>query len=128
VTALEQFVNEFSKQYEIRVEFETVGMQEVRLSNEVETTIYRIVQESLTNVALHAQASLVDVLISRRNDKVIVTIEDNGVGFLPTSPMMEDQIGLFGMRESVEMLQGKFTLESSPGKGAAVSAEIPCNA
>jgi signal transduction histidine kinase len=128
VTALEQFVNEFSKQYEIRVEFETVGMQEVRLSNEVETTIYRIVQESLTNVALHAQASLVDVLISRRNDKVIVTIEDNGVGFLPTSPMMEDQLGLFGMRERVEMLQGKFTLESSPGKGAAVSAEIPCNA
>jgi signal transduction histidine kinase len=128
VTALEQFVHEFSKQYEIRVEFETVGMQEVRLSNEVETTIYRIVQECLTNVALHAQASLVDVLISRRNDKVIVTIEDDGVGFLPTSPTVADQLGLFGMRERVEMLQGKFTLESSPGKGATVSAEIPRNA
>jgi signal transduction histidine kinase len=128
VTALEQFVHEFSKQYEIRVEFETVGMQEVRLSNEVETTIYRIVQESLTNVSLHAQASLVDVLISRRKDKVIVTIEDNGVGFLPTSPMVDDQLGLFGMRERVQMLHGQFTLESSPGKGVTVNAEIPCNA
>jgi signal transduction histidine kinase len=128
VTALEQYVLEFRKQYDIRVEFETVGMQDIRLSNDVETTIYRIVQESLTNVALHARATLVDVLISRRNDRVIVTIEDDGVGFQPTSPMVEDQLGLFGMRERVEMLQGKFTLESSPGKGATVSAEIPSNA
>ena len=128
VTALEQFVRDFNRQYEIRVEFEAVGMHDVRLSNEVETAIYRIVQESLTNVALHARASLVDVLISRRGEKVVVTIEDNGVGFLPAAPMVEDQLGLFGMRERVQMLKGQFTLESSPGKGVTVSAEIPSSA
>ncbi len=128
VNALEQFVHDFSEQYSIRVEFEAVGMQDQRLSSEAETAIYRIVQESLTNVALHARASLVDVLVGRRNDSVIVTIEDNGVGFLPTTSLVEDQLGLFGMRERVQMLKGRFTLETEPGKGTTVSAEIPCNA
>lgn len=103
-------------------------MQNQRLSSDAETAIYRIVQESLTNVALHAQATLVDVLVSRRGDHVIVTIEDNGVGFLPAVTMVEDQLGLFGMRERVQMLHGRFTLETAPGKGTTVSAEVPCNA
>jgi signal transduction histidine kinase len=128
VTALEQFVHDFIDQYSIRVEFEAVGMQDERLSSEAETAIYRIVQESLTNVALHARATLVDVLVGRRKDSVIVTIEDNGVGFLPAAQMLEDQLGLFGMRERVQMLNGHFTLESTPGKGTTVSAEIPCSA
>lgn len=128
VTALEQFVNDFNRQYDIRVEFETVGMQDQRLSSEAETAIYRIVQESLTNVVLHARATLVDVLISQRNDDVVVTIEDNGVGFLPTTLSSGDHLGLFGMRERVEMLNGRFTIESSPGKGTTVNVEIPNNA
>jgi signal transduction histidine kinase len=128
VTALEQYVHEFSRQYDIRVEFEAVGMQELRLPSEVETAIYRIIQESLTNVILHAQASLVDVLISRRKNKIVVTIEDNGIGFLPTPPRIQDHLGLFGMRERVEMLNGHFNLESSPGKGTTVNVEIPYNA
>ena len=128
VTALKQFINEFSRQYDIRVEFEAVGMQEQRLSSEIETAIYRIVQESLTNVVLHARATLVDVLISQRNDHVVATIEDDGVGFLPTTPTVEDHLGLFGMRERVEMLNGRFTVESSPGKGTTVNVEIPSDA
>jgi signal transduction histidine kinase len=128
VTALEQFVNDFSRQYDIRVEFEAVGMQDQRLSSEAETAIYRIVQESLTNVVLHARATLVDVLINQRNDYVVATIEDNGVGFLPTTLSVGDHLGLFGMRERVEMLNGRFTIESSPGKGTTVNVEIPSNA
>jgi signal transduction histidine kinase len=128
VTALEQFVQDFSEQYSIRVEFEAVGMNDQRLSNEAETAIYRIVQESLTNVALHARATLVDVLVGRRDGNVIVTIEDDGIGFLPAKSMVEDQLGLFGMRERVQMLEGKFTLESAPGKGTTINAEIPYNA
>jgi signal transduction histidine kinase len=128
VTALEQFVQDFAEQYGIRVEFEAVAMNDQRLSSEAETAIYRIVQESLTNVALHARATLVDLLVGRRNDSVIVTIEDNGIGFAPTEHMVEDQLGLFGMRERVQMLNGHFTLESAPGKGTTISAEIPCDA
>jgi len=128
VTALEQYTREFGRQYAVKVEFEAVGMQEGRLPIDVETALFRIVQESLTNVVLHARATHVDVLLSQRAAHVAATIEDNGIGFVPTSPTFEDHLGLFGMRERVEMLGGKFTVESSPGKGTTVNVEIPYNA
>jgi signal transduction histidine kinase len=127
VTALQQYARDFSRQYGIEVEFEAVGMQSARLPVEVETALFRIVQESLTNVVLHARASRVDVLVSQRVGRVVATIEDNGIGFLPGSPPLEDHLGLFGMRERVEMLNGRFTLESSPGRGTTVNVEIPCH-
>jgi len=127
VTALQQYVRDFSRQYGIKVELEAVGMQTGRLPVDVETALFRIVQESLTNVVLHARASRVDVLVSQRPGRVAATIEDNGIGFIPASPPFEDHLGLFGMRERVEMLNGRFTLESSPGKGTTVNVEIPCH-
>jgi signal transduction histidine kinase len=128
VTALKQLTEDFGRQYDLRVEFETVGMREQRLASEVETAIFRVVQESLTNVALHARATLVDVLIAQRDGYVVATVEDNGIGFLPTTPTVEDQLGLFGMRERVKMLRGRFAIESSPGKGTTVNVEIPIDA
>jgi signal transduction histidine kinase len=125
VTALEQFIREFSRQYNINVEFEAVGMQEKRLRIEIETALFRIVQESLTNVVLHAQATRVDVLLSLTNRHVSTIVEDNGVGFLPASNLTDEQLGLFGMRERVKMLGGTLTIESSPGKGTTVKAEVP---
>jgi signal transduction histidine kinase len=59
---------------------------------------------------------------------VAATIEDDGVGFLPGLTPLEDHLGLFGMRERVEMLGGRFTLETSPGKGTTVNVEIPVHA
>jgi signal transduction histidine kinase len=128
VTALGQYVGDFGQQYGIEVEFEAVGMHEDRLPGDVETALFRIVQESLTNVVLHAQATHVDVLVSQHGGRVVATIEDNGVGFIPTSPTFEDHLGLFGMRERVEMLNGKFTVESAPGKGTTVNVEIRLDA
>jgi signal transduction histidine kinase len=127
VDALRHFIEEFSRQYDIKMEFEAVGMDNNRLPIEVETALFRIVQESLTNVALHAQASQVDVLINRRNDKVVILVEDNGIGFILSTPTIEQHLGLFGMRERVEMLGGEFTVESSSGKGTTVRAEVPCD-
>ena len=127
VTALDQCVAEFGRQYHMATDFEAVGMQEKRLPIEIETALFRIVQESLTNVALHAQASRVDVLISRRDTHVVATVEDDGVGFAPSSHGTEDNLGLFGMRERIEMLGGKFTIESSPGGGTTVHVEVPCD-
>jgi len=126
VTALHQYVEEFSRQYDIVVEFEAIGMQDKRLPGEVETALFRIVQESLTNVALHAQATRVDVLINIRNSHVIAMIEDDGIGFTLTSPTIKSHLGLFGMRERIEMLGGKLTIESAPGRGTAVNVEVPC--
>ena len=125
MTTLQQFIQEFSRQYNIHVEFETVGIQDKRLPIEVETALFRIIQESLTNVVLHAQATQVDVLLSLTEKHISVIVEDNGVGFAHASTMTEEQLGLFGMRERVEMLGGMFTIESSPGKGTTIKAEVP---
>jgi signal transduction histidine kinase len=127
VTTLQQFIQEFSRQYAIAVEFEAVGMQGKRLPIEVETALFRIVQESLTNVALHAQAMRVDVLLSLTDKRVSAIVEDDGVGFVPALAMTEEQLGLFGMRERIEMLGGTLTIESSSGKGTTVKAEAPCD-
>lgn len=125
VTALGQYAQEFSRQYGIVVEFEAIGTEGKRLNDEVETALFRIVQESLTNVALHAQATRVDVIINIRDQRIIAIIEDDGVGFTPTSPIVESHLGLFGMRERVEMLGGTLAIESSPGKGTEVNVEVP---
>jgi signal transduction histidine kinase len=127
VTALQQFSTEFSRQYGIPVEFEATGMKNRRLPGEIETAIFRTVQESLTNVVLHARASRVDVLVSRHGGSVVTVVEDDGVGFTPTIPDSEEHLGLFGMRERIEMLGGKFSVESAPGKGTTVRAEVPCH-
>ncbi len=125
VTAMEQYIEEFSRQYEIVVEFETIGLQDKRLPGEVETALFRIVQESLTNIALHAKAERVDVLFNYRDNQIKAIIEDDGIGFIPSIPTVDNQLGLFGMRERVEMLGGKLTVESAPGRGTAVSVEVP---
>ena len=125
VTALQQYVEEFNRQYNIVVEFEAIDMRGKRLRQDVETALFRIVQESLTNVALHAQATRVDVLVNIRNNRIIALIEDDGIGFTPISPTVESHLGLFGMRERVEMLGGNLIIESSPGEGTTVNAEVP---
>jgi signal transduction histidine kinase len=125
VTALKQYSEDFTRQYEIDIRFEAIGIQNQRLSESIETALFRIVQESLTNVVLHADASHVDVLIYFRNNHVVAIIEDDGVGFAPTSPTLENHLGILGMRERVEMLKGNFSIESSHGNGTTVYVEVP---
>jgi signal transduction histidine kinase len=125
VTTLQQNIQEFSRQYSLHVDFEAVGMRDKRLPIEIETALFRIVQEALTNVVLHAQATRVDVLLSLTEKGVSAIVEDDGVGFVPATTMTDEQIGLFGMRERIEMLGGTLTIESSPGKGTTVKAEAP---
>ena len=127
VTTLRQYIAEFNRQYDIPVDFEAVGMEGRRLAIEMETALFRIIQESLTNIILHAQATRVDVLLGLHNKHVVTIVEDDGIGFLDSSPSLEDHLGLFGMRERIEMLGGTFTIESSPGKGTTVKAEVPCD-
>jgi signal transduction histidine kinase len=127
ITALQQYIDEYSRQYGLPVQFDAEDIEDIRLPPDIETALYRIVQESLTNVALHAQASQVDILLNRRGAGLVMTIEDNGIGFNPSPLADENRLGLFGMRERIEMLGGTFLLESSPGKGTTISVEAPCD-
>jgi signal transduction histidine kinase len=124
-TALEQYVEEYSRQYPVEVQFDALEIEAIRLPADLETALFRIMQESLTNVALHAQASRVDILLNRRNSCLVMTIEDNGIGFNPDELENGNRLGLFGMRERVVMLGGKLIIESSPGKGTTISVEVP---
>jgi signal transduction histidine kinase len=125
ITALEQYIQEYSRQYGLQVQFDGLEIEAYRLPAEIETAFFRVVQESLTNVALHARASRVDILVNHRNGYLVMTIEDDGIGFDPNPIADENRLGLFGMRERIEMLGGRFQVESSPGKGTTIVVEVP---
>jgi signal transduction histidine kinase len=99
-----------------------------RLPPEVETAAYRIVQEALTNVVRHARASKVQVEVRRDDSTVRAVIRDDGQGFDVAATLArrgDRGLGLIGMRERVEALGGKLSIESSPGRGTEVSLTIP---
>jgi signal transduction histidine kinase len=123
VPALERLVQTFSEGSGIDVDLEA-QLGEKRLPNEVETTLYRIVQEALTNVVKHAEATRVSILLVRRESSATAVIEDNGRGFVPATDSTE-RLGLDGMRERAELHDGRLTVESAPGAGTTLVVEVP---
>jgi signal transduction histidine kinase len=123
VPALERLVQTFSESSGITVDLEA-QLAETRLPSEVETTLYRIVQEALTNVVKHAESTEVSILLVRREAAVTAVIEDNGRGFAPDA-VKTDSLGLEGMRERAELHDGRLTIETSPGSGTTLVVEIP---
>jgi signal transduction histidine kinase len=124
VAALERLTESFAEQTGIRVEFVPNLQGSDRLPGEIETALYRIVQESLTNVVKHARAGNVSIVLTRKPVSVSVVVEDDGVGFEPGRET-GDGIGLIGMRERVGLLGGRVVLESRPGAGTTFVAEVP---
>jgi signal transduction histidine kinase len=90
----------------------------------VSENMYRIMQEALTNVAKHARATQVAVKLRLSGDQVVLTVRDNGVGFSPAA-VDGKRLGLLGMRERAELLNGSFAVKSEPGKGAEVQVTLP---
>ncbi len=123
VAALERLTETFAEQTQISVEFNSTLAKE-RLPSEVETALYRIVQESLTNVVKHARASRVSVLLARKPGSVAAVIEDDGQGFDPADTRVGG-FGLIGMRERVGLLGGRLQIESSADRGTTLVVEVP---
>ena len=100
-----------------------------RLSGPVETAMYRIVQEALTNVAKHAQATQAVVNLERRPDALVCSIADNGRGFdarARSARMHSEGLGLIGMRERAASLGGTLSIASGPGRGTTLKIVVPC--
>lgn len=95
-----------------------------RLLPEVETAVYRIVQEALTNVVKHAAAARVSIVVTRTHEKVALIIEDDGSGFDPGAGTTVG-LGLLGMRERVQLLDGSLAIETTPGLGTTLAVELP---
>jgi signal transduction histidine kinase len=122
VPAVERLAASFGEQTGLSVTFQsTIG--EERLPNEVETALFRLVQESLTNVVKHSHANTVSIVLTRKGDAVAVVVEDDGTGFDPGET--GDGIGLLGMRERLALLDGTLDVESSAGSGTTLVAEVP---
>src|SRR5436190_1583849 len=123
VPALERLTQTFAEQTGIALEFQA-SVPPGRLPSEIETALYRIVQESLTNVVKHARAARVSVVLTRKDDSVSVVVEDDGVGFEP-GRVADGGLGLLGMEERVALLGGRVAVESRPGAGTTFVAEVP---
>jgi signal transduction histidine kinase len=122
VAALERLAESFAEQSGISVDFQA-ALADERLPEEAETALYRIVQESLTNVVKHARARRVSILLTRKDGAVKAVVEDDGQGFDPEAP--GDGFGLVGMQERLALLGGRLEIESTPEAGTTVAAEVP---
>jgi signal transduction histidine kinase len=123
VPALERLIDAFAEQSDVRVDFRS-ALGERRLPSDVETALYRVVQESLTNIVKHANARNISVSLVRRESGVAAVVEDDGAGF-DQRTMRAEGIGLLGMRERLALLDGRLEVESRPGAGTTVVAEVP---
>ncbi len=129
LAALEAYVESYSSRMPLRVGFTAEGFDDKdgRLPPQVELVLYRVVQESLTNVAKHANAEAVHVELRRRPDEVIAVVSDDGQGFNVEEMMRsrERGLGLFGMQERLALVRGQLVIDSSPGHGTSLHARVP---
>lgn len=128
-TTLLHYVEAWSERSGVEVDVHSTGLETERLPSPIETALYRIVQEGLTNVLKHAQARYVSLILQRSSKQVLAILEDDGCGFDPeavsNSSGATGRLGLLGMRERVALVGGTLTVESTPGCGTTVFVRIP---
>jgi PAS domain S-box-containing protein len=124
--ALTNYVRHWSKHFGIPAQLHTGQSTDERLTSEAETVMYRLAQEALNNVAKHARAEHVDVVLERTSDHMSLIIEDNGVGFdASNAETIGEGLGLLGMRERAVLVGANLQIESTPGRGTTVILRAP---
>ena len=124
VPATEWLVQSFSERTGIPCRF-ALANPELELRDPHATTVFRIVQEALTNVTKHARASHVEVTLEERNGELVVRVRDDGVGFSLQDSRKPHSYGLVGLRERAYLLGGQVEIESGPGAGTRIEARLP---
>jgi PAS domain S-box-containing protein len=125
-SALEDLVRRWSSRTTIPVDFHFAAPGAGRFTLEVELIVYRVVQEALTNVAKHAGASRVSVIVEHRDAVLMAMVEDDGRGFDPEAAVSPDRLGISGMHERLALVGGTLQVESSNGTGTTIRARIRC--
>jgi len=128
VAAARRHVSDFAKAFGVVVDLRMHGSVPRRLAPLAQSTMYRILQEALTNVARHARARVVGVVLTRKDAMLELVIRDDGVGFDSVAVLSEASgLGLHGMQERVALLGGSVQIESRPGHGTIIRARIPAD-
>lgn len=124
--AMEWQVQEFQTRTGIQVNFEPL-VDEIALDHERAMALFRILQESLTNVARHAKATQVDVLLVEEDGQLVMRVQDNGRGIRNSEMIKAKSFGILGMRERALLLGGQLDISGKPGQGTTVTVRIPLN-
>jgi PAS domain S-box-containing protein len=124
VPSIEWLVENFSQRTGIACDL-SVTQGDLGLDMPEATAIFRIVQESLTNIAKHAKATRADITIARDEDALVVRIEDDGIGFSPDAPRKPQSFGLFGLRERASLIRADVVITSAPGAGTSIEVRLP---
>ncbi|SEN64061.1 sensor histidine kinase [Paenibacillus sp. OV219] len=131
VPTLRKYIQDFEEKSKIRTMFDTIG-KEIRLPSAMEAGVFRMVQEAFTNAFKHANPSFVSLEITYQGQMMKIVVRDNGVGFnvdaLESQISDSNHFGLIGMRERVELLDGRMEIESKKDDGTKVVIHIPMNA
>ena len=124
VPSIEWLVENFSQRTGIRCDL-SVAEGDLGLAMPEATAVFRIVQESLTNIAKHAKATRADITIALDGDLLVVRIEDDGIGFSPDAPRKPQSFGLFGLRERASLIKADVVITSAPGAGTSIELRLP---
>jgi PAS domain S-box-containing protein len=123
IEALDWYCHDFGKRFGLKTNF-TSNIEDPNLSKKITIGIFRILQESLTNVARHAEATKVDVTFIKQGEQLILLIEDNGKGFDPKATREKKTLGIIGMQERAIMINGSYQVNSTPGKGTIIEVSV----
>ncbi|WP_280769874.1 histidine kinase [Salipaludibacillus daqingensis] len=124
IAAIERYTEEFMGKYSIDIDTQVMGFKSLRLPTVIEVTIYRVIQEALTNIARHAKAENVSIILEAGEKTLSIIIEDDGIGFnvkeINHQDTLKKHLGLKGMQERVELIGGKFYIESHVEIGTTI--------
>jgi signal transduction histidine kinase len=124
--ALMSFMEDCGKRSGIATKFHRSGVQTALIPSEIETTIFRVAQEAVTNVLRHAQATQVSVIVELHEGEVRLIVEDNGSGFDAATTITDSRrLGLRGMQERADLVGGGLEIESAPGEGTTLFLRVP---
>jgi signal transduction histidine kinase len=126
VAAIRRRLETEAARFGVTTDLHVVNFDGARLPPETELAFYRIVQEALTNAIRHGAARSISILLQRRENRVLLVVEDDGHGFDPAQSRHEARLGLLGIEERAALLGGTLRIESQPGRGTSLFVEIPC--
>src|SRR5699024_888812 len=123
---LEKHVNTMADYYDIDIEFKVLGNKR-RLNTNYEVAIFRLVQEALQNAISHSKSKKIHVIVEMTSEQINIIIRDEGIGFNMEKKKNDNSFGIIGMKERIDLLEGKLTIDSIEGKGTTIRMNIPYN-